>query len=423
MLGRLIILIVAMIMAMPVVAQKDEDGKRDFGKTRRTPTMREAVYKKLSEAQELADADDLAGADKSIDALEKIRNLNSYELAQMYNFRAFLAYARDDYPGAVRAYENLLAQPDLPEALEHGTIYSVAQLYFAQERYDKAVENLERWFEVVNNPNPNAYNLLGQGYYLLKRYRDAITQLTKAIDLQQMAGKPVSENWYLMLRGCYYELGDFNAVVEIQEKLIYLNPKKQYWVELSGFYSEIDEDEKQLHALDLAHRQGLLNRGAEYITLCQLLMQAEVPYRGAKVLQEGMDKGLVKPDSKNLRLLSQAWMMSKEFDRAIGPLSTAAKLSDDGELYYHLANSLWNLQRYTETAEAAAKALEKGGLKRADQVLILRGMALFNVANYDAASRVFRQAQQDRRSNKSASQWLNFIGREQERLALLEDSR
>ena len=59
-------------------------------------------------------------------------NLNSYEVAQMWNFYAFIYFSQDNYREATRAYENVLQQPELPLGLETTTMFTLTQLYFQE---------------------------------------------------------------------------------------------------------------------------------------------------------------------------------------------------------------------------------------------------------------------------------------------------
>src|SRR5690606_33147869 len=113
--------------------------------TRRTPAMREAVYQRLSEAQACAEMGDMQCARDKLTQLGRMRDLNSYETAQMYYFEAYLAFEADNYDAAITAYEKVLEQPDLPISLEQNTMLSLAQLYAQQERYRDALAMLDRW--------------------------------------------------------------------------------------------------------------------------------------------------------------------------------------------------------------------------------------------------------------------------------------
>ncbi|GIR14525.1 MAG: hypothetical protein CM15mP25_2800 [Gammaproteobacteria bacterium] len=101
------------------------------------------------------------------------RALNSYELANVYNLHAFLSYAKR-LPQSLRYYEQVIAQPDIPLAMEINTRFTIAQLYFVQEKWQQGIDALLMWFEMNEKPNAGAYVLLAQGYYQVKRIRRAL---------------------------------------------------------------------------------------------------------------------------------------------------------------------------------------------------------------------------------------------------------
>ncbi|NNC55526.1 MAG: tetratricopeptide repeat protein, partial [Pseudomonadales bacterium] len=336
-----LLLVATLAFSLPVTVQTvgAQESEQPERKTRKTPAMREKIYKQLSEAQVAAEADNYQGASAILNKLAGDDSLNSYEKAQMYNFFAFIYYSQDRYGDAVRAYENVLAQPDLPEGLENGTIYSLAQLYFQSENYPKSIEYMERWFQVANNPGPDPYVIVAQAYYQLKEYRKALPNIENAMRIARQQGKTVKENWLLLQRLFYYELNDFTKSEQVLKELIRLYPKKVYYTQLSATYHELGDDKKQLAALELAYLQGMLTEGRELLNLSQLYLANGVPYKGATILQQAVDNNVVEIKESNLRLLSQSWFMAGEYEKAIPPLQRAAQISNDGDLYIRLAQS------------------------------------------------------------------------------------
>ena len=69
-------------MLLPAAYAQDQTPGQ---KTRKTPAMRESVYKKLSEAQEASEAGRESEALAILEDLKRDKNLNSYELAQLYS--------------------------------------------------------------------------------------------------------------------------------------------------------------------------------------------------------------------------------------------------------------------------------------------------------------------------------------------------
>lgn len=401
--------------ALASVSHAQAAEPRKERKTRKTPAMREKTYKKLSESRELAEADDFVGALRALDNLSRQRGLNSYELAQMHNFYGFIHFSQENYAQAVRDYENVLAQPNLPLGMETSTIYTLAQLYFTQEDYLGAENQLRKWFTVTDNPGPQPYILLGQALYQQNKFREAIVPVEKAISIRVNQGKPPKENWLLLLRVFYFELGDLAKVEEILKQLLVLNPKKDYWVQLSGIYGERDEINKQLTAFEIVYVQGLLKTSREHVTMAQLYLQSDVPYKAGKVLESGLKAGTIEKTARNYRLMAQSWTMAQEDAKAIPALVQAAKLSDDGELDVRLANAYFNLGQWKESISSSRAGIKKGGLKRNDQANIMLGMALYNVEEYPQAIEAFRVARRDDRSSRMASQWINHVTNERAR--------
>ena len=422
----ILMLLASLPLTTPVMAksQSSEGETKKPIKTRRTPTMRESVYKKLSAAQIAAEEERFDDALKEIGAIAKIKKLNSYELAQMHSFYAYIYYSQENYTAAIDSYRQVLAQEDLPEALQLSTLYTLAQLYLVEENYQSAVDYLNQWFGLANSPNGSAYYLLATCYYQLAQYRNALTPIKSAIALAGSGGTNSRslETWYVLLRGLYFELEESQNFADVLVTMTRLFPKKEYWMQLSSAYGQLEDDDKQLMTLEFVYLQGMFDRSQEYTNLAQLLMQADLPHRGSLIMEEGFDKGLIKQDERNLRLLSQSYVMAQDDAKAIVPLAAAAKLTEGGQLYYQLASSQLNLQMDAEAAASARKALDKGGLRRRDQVYILLGMALYNQGHLNSAKEAFREAvKADKRSRKVGTQWVTFIGREQDRLKQLED--
>ena len=408
---------------------KKADEKRDTKrKTKRTGSMSEKVYKRLAQAQEAADPSeetpdlqpDYLRALSELDAIKVMPKLSPYERAQMNNFYGFIYYSMERYNDAIRAYQKVLQEPEIPEGLRTSTIYTVAQLKFILEDYQGAIDQMNQWLAESENPGPEPFVFIATGYYQLEQYRNIIGPIERAMSIARERETPLKEQWWLLLRVAYWELDDIPKVKDILEILVVQWPKKEYWTQLSAMYGELDQEKRQLSAYEAAYDQGLLQRNTELVQLAQLFLQAEVPYKAARVLEKAMNTAQVEKEAKNFRLLSQAWTLAQEDNKAVPALKEAARLSDDGVLDVRLAQSYLNLSRYKECIEAARTGIRKGDLKRADTANMVLGMCLFESDNLDGAKNAFRQAARDGRSKKNANSWLNYIQNEQKRLKQLQ---
>jgi len=403
---------------------QEEEGKKKPQETRRTPALRNQVYERLSEAQVFIENKQYTEAIKVLKDMEDDtgkRALNSYELANLYNLFAFVYYSQDDYPRALKAYENVAKQPDIPLAMEINTRYTIAQLYFVMEEWQKGIKALQDWFKVADEPSAQAYILLGQGYYQLKDYNNSLKNTLIAVNMYKDKGKVPKEQWYSLLRFLYFEQDNIPKTIETLEEMIVYYPKKEYWVQLSHMYGETKDEKRQLAAMETAYVQDLLKKDRELVTMAYLYLNAEVPYKAAKVLDKGIKAKEVEPSSKTLEILGNAWRQAQEVKKSIPVMAEAAEKSDAGELYCRLGNVYLDNDQFQKAVDANTKGLNRGGVKRPDNCQLVLGMAYFNLDKYDSARKAFKEAAKDERSEKYAKQWMQYMDNEIERQKRLEE--
>jgi tetratricopeptide (TPR) repeat protein len=389
--------------------------------TRKTPALRNNIYEKLAEAQAFAEAKQYVEAEEvlndMLDATSKKSKLNRYELANVYNTYAYLRYVVEDYAGALDYYQKVIDQrPEIPLALEINTLYTVAQLYFLQENWQKGIETLNTWMSVTDTPSTNAYVLLANGYFQLKDYDKSLTNIQIAIDREEAAGKLPKEQWYNLARFIHFDRDNYRAALDILEILIMYYPKKQYWVQASHLYGEEKDEARQLALLEATYEQNLLDRGQDIVLIAQLYLNAEVPFPAALAMEKGLADDLVEKESKNYELAGVAWRQAQEVEKSLPMLEAAAAKSEKGELFARLGNVYLDVDKNKQAVEALRKGLDRGGVKRPDQARLALGMAYFNLGDFNAARRAFREARKDKRARSYADQWLKYITSEENRL-------
>ena len=85
-------------------------------------------------------------------------------------------------------------------------------------------------------------------------------------------------------------------------------------------------------------------------------------------------------------------------------------------MYARLGNVYLDVDKNKDAVDALLKGLDKGGVKRPDQARLALGMAYFNLGDFSAARRAFREARKDERAKSYADQWLKYISSEERRL-------
>ncbi len=166
-------------------AQAAEEKK----KTRKVPAMRERTYKKLAEAQLMVDPDSAPreegepapvpkgtprDAVKLLHELMGSRGLNSYEKAQIWNTLAFAYYTLDDMPSTINAYEQILKQGTISEALELSSLRALFQLYYSNEKYLKAIKYIDRFQALQTVRDPQITFFKATAYYQLDNFRESL---------------------------------------------------------------------------------------------------------------------------------------------------------------------------------------------------------------------------------------------------------
>ena len=408
----------AFLAAAPVAAQEDEDAaqrRSEKQKTKQAQAVSKEVYDRITVAQELVDAKDYKGALKTLNSLYNPDKLTEYEQSNVLNYIGFVYYNMDDITNAIQTYVRMLAIPSLEEQLRKQTTYTLAQLYTMEEQYTKALTTIDQWFLLELNPAPEPYILKAQNLYQVQRYSEMIQPIETAMAVAVKREKPVKEDWYVLLNFAYFQQENYQKVRDIQKILLVNWPKKRYWFSLAGAYTELGEDENLINAYAAAYDQRMLEKESELVTMAQLFMQREVPYKAGQLLEKEMASGRVGKDAKNYRLLSQAWQLSMEDEKAIPALREAARLSEDGELDVRLANALLNIGEYKECAASVRTGITKGQLKSPDNAQISLGMCLYNLREYRNAIEAFQAAAKTARSRKISNQWINVIRADIER--------
>lgn len=390
-------------------------------KTKETVAMSQGVYEKLTEIQELVEAKDYATAQRLMVELRGgKKTLSPYELAQIWNISAYSYYLQERYADAIKSYDQVLAQPDLPEALLLSTLKTKAQLQFTQEDYEAALKTIRVLMASIAEPSADVLMLEGQALFQLGRYDEALKPIRSAVNMYRDQGQKPKENWLLLLRVIYFEQKDYDSMIDVVKELIVYYPKDTYILTLAGIYSELGDTLKQLVLTEVLYEKSYLNSASHITNLANLYLLHGMPHKAAVVLEREMNDDIVKSNERNLRLLSQAWYQAREDKKAIPPLERAAKMSSDGELYVRLAQANLNLENWAEASAAVQKGIQLGGLKRRDTANIMLGMALFNQKRLEQARRAFLLAAADKRSSRAANQWVAYVDSEIRRRDLLK---
>ena len=394
--------------------------------TTKVPAMRDRVYTQLARAQKLADGGDKAAGLEVLEAVKrKIDSLNSYEKAMLWNFYGFMYYGQEDIPNAIRSFENVVAQEAIPETLRVATLYSLAQLAMQKQDFAQSLEFLKQWQEVNNKPlQASQHILFAQVYYQNKQFDDSIKHINTAVTMTEGKNEVPKEHWLILQRAAFYELKQPENVTKVLEKLVKLYEKPQYWIQLAGMYGEIGQEKKQLGAMETAWQAGYITKPGDIMMLAQLYLYQQLPFKAAKVLDDAIAQGKVVPQEKHYQLISQAYIQAREEQKAIPVLQKAAEIAEHGKFDAQLAQTYLNTEKWQLAIEHADKAISRGKLDNDGNMLLVLGMAHFNLMQFEQSLSAFELAKDIKSTKKMAQQWSRYVAKEQsyqKKLAMLND--
>lgn len=405
---------VAGMLAPAAMAEEAAASNRPL---RRTPALRQRLIEGLTRAQTAIDEKKpeaaLALLRSLLDENGKAGKPNSYEKAMVWRSIGGVFLQQGKYDKAAEALRNVLAQENIPYALEAENRYLLAQLSLTAGDAAAALRMLKDWFAIADNPGPDAYVLLGQAQFQSQQYDAAMKSAEKALALARERSIEPKESWYQLLRALHYQKGDYRKTAEVLEELVRHWPRGEYWVQLAMVYGQLKKDDRQLYALDAAYLQGMLVRDGELLALAQLLAGKDNPYRAARIVDKGIRDGLIKPEPRILEFLGDCWQRAHEDQKAAVELEKAARASDSGDTWMRLGYSYLGLAQYDKAEAALRRAQAKNTLRQPAETALWLGQALVQEGKPAEARSALQQALAQESTAASARAWLAYLDHQQ----------
>jgi len=388
-----------------------------FGATAREAVvgMSEPVFNAINEAQQMIDAGDYDGA-REVLGKARSRRVTRYEQAHLLNLMGYTWYEQDEIGKARALYEEAVALPRLPDSMVINLVRTLGQVCLVEEDYAAAEKWLVKLLAMPGQETPANKVLLAGALMGQQRYREALAPLREAVDSRsQEGGEKPRENWLSMLASVHYELKDYPAMRAVVQDLVRLYPREQYLINLAALHGQLGETRRQLSLVEALLDDGRLQQEHHLKMVANLFLAEELPYKAAVVLQREMERGRIATSVANLELLSQAWLSAAETGKAIPPLTRAAALAENGELYLRVAQLHMDGYDWERAEEAARRALAKGGLRREGHAWLLRGMAQVRMHRLTEARALFARAGEFEETARYAEQWLAYVAQEEEK--------
>ncbi|MEO6517389.1 MAG: tetratricopeptide repeat protein [Pseudoxanthomonas sp.] len=341
------------------------------GATREEPSIKGSpkLASKLQKLFEAYQKDDSAKTREQADEILANAAATNYDKAVAAQLASQAAYNLDDSAATIAYLKQAIELNALDNNNHYQLMYMLAGVQLQEDQFSEGLATIDQYFAETKSQKPDELALKGQGLYQAERYAEAIPVLKQAIE----TSPEPKDNWQQLLMASYAETGQTADAVQMAEKIAAKSPAdKKAQMNLANVYLQADKLDQAAAVLEKLRASGQLTDEKDYRQLFATYSNMDGKEKQViSVINEGMQKGIMKPDQQTYLALAQAYYYSDQVAPAIDAWQKAAPLSKDGETYLNLAKVLWQEGRVSEAKQAAKTALEKGVKKPADAKQII----------------------------------------------------
>ncbi|CAD0300623.1 tetratricopeptide repeat protein [Xanthomonas hortorum pv. vitians] len=340
--------------------------------TRAAPTIKPSS-KLGSKLQKLIETfnkgEDYPGVRTQADEILANSAANEADKALAAQLAAQAAYNTDDTAAAKKYLQQAIGLNALDNNGQFQSMLMLAQLQMQDDQQAEGLATLDKYLDESKSQRPEDLILKGQALYQAERYKEAIPVLKQAI----AASPEPKDTWNQLLMAAYAEAGQTGEAVATAEAIAAKTPNdKKAQLNLASMYMQADQMDKAAAVMDKLRAAGQLTEEKEYKQLYSIYANTENKEKDViAVINEGMQKGILKPDYQTYLALAQSYYYSEDVPKAVENWQKAAPLSKDGETYLNLAKVLHSEGRIPEAKQAAQQAIAKGVKKPEDAKKII----------------------------------------------------
>ena len=323
---------------------------------------------------------------------------------------AYLKIDKTNYAKAIESSEIALKYNGLNNNQEYSLMMLLSRMQLAEKKYEQALTIVERFAKETGINDLEVEKVRGNALYRLGRFVEAAPTLQKAYDFD----KGADPNLAVMLMDSYIKTGQKAKADKIAEMaLATVDPSDTAaQTQQLQVLANAKQYENASKAFDSLYAQGKITTLAGYEAgyISYLNMEGKEA-QAAKIINDGIDKGIIVPDVTIYSLLGQANYYSNNVDGAIQAWSKGSTLAKDGQQNRMLAQVYCEESMYLECKTEAEKALKKGLKDKGDAyLLIVESESEFGLDNRTAMIAALKEAAKYPESKDEANKQLKQAG-------------
>jgi tetratricopeptide (TPR) repeat protein len=272
------------------------------------------------------------------------------------------------FANAIKYQQQALDLNGLPNNEHFGNMLQLAQMLRNDERYAETLTVVDRYLAETKSEDPKAYEVKGDALYRLKRPAESNAALEKAV-----AGGAGGSNAAAMMQANYKALGKTGDATKLLEDMAAQKPNDKLVLQnLADAYSQAKQHAKAVEVVNRMRSGSMLTEPNDYEIALKVLMRADGHQKdGMALMNEGVQKGVLKQDYRTYAMLGQMQYEGGLYPEALASWSKAAPLAKDGEMYLNVARLHSQDGRWAEAKAAARQGLDKGVKKKGDAWMLI----------------------------------------------------
>jgi tetratricopeptide (TPR) repeat protein len=144
------------------------------------------------------------------------------------------------------------------------------------------------------------------------------------------------------------------------------------------------------------------------VNLANFYLYKKLPIDSSKVIEKGLKLKILKNDIKNNELLSNAYIIAKDFENAIRALVNVTKISDDSKYDYRIGQIYLQNSDYSDAIKFFKIAREKGWESKPGSLELLIGICFIELDNFDSA-RIELAKASDLGKEEEVDPWISYM--------------
>ena len=337
------------------------------------PSPSRSTFVKLMKVQKYWEQEDYAAAIADLEALLGKKHDDPYEFALASQFLAHTYVLLDRPQAARRALEAALDKEGIHFQLLANLKLFYGQLALADEEFEVARQMFDDWLATTLQVADSS-QLFSAAYanYMTQHLDEAEELVERAISTHAAA----PDSWHRLHYQVLFDLEHYDAAELILLELLERSPADEgYWRLLANHHLRREDSVKALAALTVAQQIEVLTDTEDLLRIVSLFNVAEVPERGARMMEQALADGKLESDFALLSKLGDLLLLSREKARAIDVLRLAAAVAPNGKTHELLASIWFNDQEWRKAHDAYVSAIEKGGVDNVDRLYLLAGVS------------------------------------------------